>query len=57
MKFNQSVVASEVLSILKKAAKDDNFDGFEVDPNSIEQVSPAPTDTSSTTGTTSCLYF
>ena len=54
MKFNQSAIVSEVLNVLKTAAEEDNFDGFKVDPSSIEQVSPAPTDTS---GTTFCLYF
>ena len=57
MKFNQSAVVSEVLNVLKTAAKEDNFDGFKVDPNSIEQVSLPPTDTSSTKGTRLCLYF
>ena len=52
MKFNQSAVVSEVLNFLKTAAEEDNFDGFKVHPNSIEQVSPAPTDTSGTKGTT-----
>ena len=52
MKFNQSAVVSEVLNVLKTAAEEDNFDGFKVDPNSIEQVSPAPTDTPGTRGTT-----
>ena len=52
MKFNQSAVVSEVLDVLKTAAKEDKFDGFKVDPNSIEQVSAAPTDTSGTKGTT-----
>ena len=59
MKFNQSAVVSEVLDVLKTAAKEDNFKGFKVDPNSIEQlqVSAAPTDTSGTKGTTICLCF
>jgi len=57
MKFNQSVVVSEVLNVLKTAAKEDNFDGFKVDPNSIEQVPAAPTGTSGTKGITICLYF
>jgi len=54
MKFNQSAIVSEVLNVLKTAAEEDNFDGFKVDPSSIKQVSPAPTDT---TGTTFCLYL
>ena len=57
MKFNQSALVSEVLNVLKTAAEEDNFDGFKVDPNSIEQVSPSPTDTSGTKGTTFCPYF
>ena len=57
MYFNQSAVVSEVLNVLKTAAKEDNFDEFKVDPNSIEQVSLAPTDTSSTKGKTFCFYF
>ena len=57
MKFNRSAVVSEVLNVLKTAAKEDNFDGFKVDPNTIEQVSPPPTDTSGTKGTTFCLNF
>jgi len=55
MKFNRSAVVSEVLNVLKTAAKEDDFDVFKVDPNSIEQVSPAPTDTSSTKGKTFCF--
>lgn len=50
MKFNQSAVVSEVLFVLKTAAKEDNFDGFNVDPNSIQQISSPTTDTSSTKG-------
>jgi len=57
MKFNRSAVVSDVLNVLKTAAEEDNFDGFKVDPNSIEQVSSAPTDTSSTKGKTFCSYF
>ena len=57
MKFNQSAVLSEVLNVLKTAAEEDHFDGFKVDPDSIEQVSPAPTDTSGTKGTTFRRYF
>ena len=55
MKFNQSVDVSEVLNVLKTAAKKDNLDGFKVDPNSIEQISPPPTETSGTKGKTFCL--
>ena len=57
MRFNQSAVVSEVLNVLKTAAEEDNFDEFKVDPDSIEQVSPAPTDTSGTKGITFCRYF
>ena len=57
MKFNQSAVVSEVLNVLQTAAEEDNFDGLKVDPSSIKQVSTAPTDTSDTKGTTTCLYF
>ena len=57
MKFNQSAVVSDVLNVLKTAAKEDNFDGFKIDPHSTKQVSAAPKDTSGTKGTTICLYF
>ena len=57
MKFNQSAVVNEVLNVLKIAAKEDNFDGFKVDPNSIEQISPPPSDTSGTKGKPVCIYF
>ena len=57
MKFNQTAVVSEVLNVLKTAAEENNFDGFKVNPDSIEQVSPAPTDTSGTKGTKFCRYF
>jgi len=57
MKFNQSAVVSEVLNVLKTAAKEDNFDGFKVDPNSIVQISPPPTDTSGNQGKPVFLYF
>ena len=57
MKFNQSVVASDVLSVLKKAAETDSFGGFKVDPDSIELISPPTTGTSSTKGTVSFIYF
>ena len=57
MKFNQSAVVSEVLNVLKTAAEDNNFDEFKVDPNSIDQVSPPPTDTSGPRGKAFCLYF
>ena len=57
MKFNQSAVVSEVLNVLKTAAKEDHFDEFKVDPNSIEQVSASPTDNSSTKGKTFVSIF
>ena len=57
MKFNQSAVVSEVLNVLKTAAKEDKFDGFKVDPNSIEQISPPTTGTSSTKSTVSFFNF
>ena len=55
MKFNQSAAVSEVLNVLKTAAREGNLGVFQVDPNSIEQVSPPPTDTSGTKGKTVCL--
>lgn len=55
MKFNQSVIASEVFTILKDAAKQDKFGDFKVDPSSIKQTSPSPTDTAGTKGTVFCL--
>jgi len=57
MKFNQSAIVSEVLIVLKTAAEEDNFDGFKVDPSSIKQVSPTPTDTSGTTYYFIALYI
>ena len=38
MKFNQSVVVSNVLTVLSDAARQDKFGGFEVNPDSIKQV-------------------
>lgn len=57
MKFDQSVVAIEVLSVLKKAAENDEFGGFKVDPNSIKQISPPTTGTTGTKGTVSFIDF
>lgn len=57
MKFDQSVSVSEVLNVLKTAAKENNLDGFKVDPNSIAQTSTPTTGTSSTKSTVSCFYF
>ena len=38
MKFNQSVIVSNVLTFLSDAARKDNFGVFKVDPDSIKQV-------------------
>ena len=43
MRFNQSVVVSNVLTLLSDAARQDQFEGFKVNPDSIELVS-IPTD-------------
>lgn len=56
LKFNQSAVASEVLIVLKDAAKQNKFGDFKVDPESIKQISPSPTDRASTKGTVIVLY-
>ena len=48
MKFNRSVVVSNVLTILLDAARQDKFGGFKVDPESIKQVF-IPTDGSEST--------
>ena len=57
MKFNQTAVVVVVLNVLKKAAKENDFNGFKVNPNSIELISSPPTSTSSTKSTVSCFYF
>ena len=38
MKFNESVIESNVLTFLSDAARKDNFGVFKVDPDSIKQV-------------------
>ena len=38
MRFNQSIIASNVLTFLSDAAKRDKFGAFKVDPDSIKQV-------------------
>ena len=38
MRFNQSVVVSNVLTLLSDAATEDQFGGFKVNPDSIKQV-------------------
>ena len=57
MTFNQSAAVSEVLNVLETAAREDNFDEFKVDPNSIDEISAPTTGTSSTKSTVSCFYF
>ena len=57
MKFNQSAVVSEVLNVLKTAAKEDNFNGFKVDSITSEQISPPPTSTADTKGTAFCFSW
>ena len=48
MRFNQSVVVSNVLTLLSDAARQEQFGGFKVNPDSIELVS-IPTDSSEST--------
>ena len=38
MKFNQSIIVSNVLTFLSDAARQDKFGAFKVDPGSIKQV-------------------
>ena len=38
MRFNRSVVVSNVLTVLLDAARREKFGGFKVDPESIKQV-------------------
>ena len=38
MRFNQSVIMSNVLTFLSDAARQGKFRAFKVDPDSIEQV-------------------
>ena len=48
MRFTQSVVVSNVLIDLSDAARQDKFEGFKVNPDSIKQVL-IPTDGSEST--------
>ena len=48
MRFDQSVVVSNVLILLSDAARQDKFGGFKVNPDSIKQVL-IPTDGSEST--------
>ena len=48
MRFNQSVVVSNVLTLLSDAARQEQFGGFKVNPDSIELVL-MPTDGSEST--------
>ena len=57
MKFNQSVIASEVLDVLKDAARQDNFGDFKVDPDSLKQISPSPTGAAGTQGMVNCSLY
>ena len=43
MRFNQSVIVSNVLTFLSDAARQDKFGAFKVDPDSLKQVM-IPTD-------------
>ena len=38
MRFNQSVIVSNVLTFLSDAVEQDKFGAFKVDPDSIKQV-------------------
>ena len=38
MRFNRSVVISNVLTVLSDAARQDKFGGFKVDPESMKEV-------------------
>ena len=49
MRFNRSVVVSNVLTVLLVAARRDKFGGFKVDPESIKQVFIATDGSESTT--------
>ena len=49
MRFNRSVVVSNVLTVLLDAARQDKFGGFKVDPESIKQVFIPTDDSESTT--------
>ena len=49
MRFNQSVIVSNVLTFLSDAARQDKFGAFKVDPDSIKQVLVATDGLESTT--------
>ena len=49
MRFNRSVVVSNLLTVLFDAAMEDKFGGFKVDPESIKQVFIATDGSESTT--------
>ena len=49
MRFNQTVVVSNVLIVLSDAARQDKFGGFKVNPDSIKQVSISTDGSESTT--------
>ena len=53
MRFNQSVIVSNVLTFLSDAARQDKFGAFKVDPDSIKQVLP----TDGLESTTQGKYF
>ena len=54
MRFNQTVVVSNVLIVLSDAARQDKFGGFKVNPDSIKQVL-IPIDGSEST--TKCKFY
>ena len=54
MRFNQSVVVSNVLTLLSDAARQRQFGGFEVNPDSIELVLIT---TDGSEGTTKGKYY
>ena len=54
MRFNQSVIVSNVLTFLSDAARKDNFGVFKVDPDSIKQVLIL---TNGSEGTTQGKYY
>ena len=49
MRFNRSVVVSNVLTVLLDAVRQDKFGGFKVNPESIKQVFIPTDDSESTT--------
>ena len=51
MRFNRSIVVSNVLTVLLDAARQDKFGGFKVDPESIKQVFITDGSESTTKGT------